>query len=200
MISLRRYVRRLWGRDPQRIPPPIPSLSPLNNPPTSAAAAAPPETQQAPSPCDAGQQSSHVSIASAENTATTGAHGPFAGSNQHVPATTGPDAVPTQRRTPTNSTATSGFTFRTTGRSDTDSTRRFTIRSFASQDLERTAKKKSRRIRTLRESYPIYNLKWESLRQWLNKKFPECQLGEAPVGPPVHHAFLFSSKTWRFQY
>lgn len=195
MTDLRGFVRRLLGRGPQPVPPPIPSLSPVNNSPSFTAAATPPETQQDPSSGDVDPQSSHISVAStgSETPVMSGAHGPFATpSNQHLPAaTTSPGAVPTQHRrvelrTPTNSTVTSRFSFRPQGRSDTNDTRRFTIGTFASQDLQRNAKRKSRRMVPHTESYPTYNLDWESLKQWLENRFPECHFGEVAVGLPTH--------------
>lgn len=200
MTDLRRFVRRLLGRDPQPTPPPIPSLSPVNNSPSLAAAAAPPETQQALSSGDADRRSSHISVASTTsvNPVIIEAHRPFATpSIQHGPATTtSPGAVPTQHRrvelrTPTNSTVASRFSFRPKGRSDTNGTRRFTIGSLASQDLQRNAKKKSGRIATHPESYPTYNLEWKDLREWLNNSFPECHFAEDAVGSPTHLVFLF---------
>lgn len=200
MTDLRRFIRRLLGRGPQPVPPPIPSLSPVNNSPSFTAAAAPPETQQAPSSGDADLQSSQISVSNvgSESPVMSGPHGHFATpSNHHVPATTtSPGAMPTQHRrvevrTPTNSTVASRFTLRPRGRSDTNGTRRSTIASIASRELERTAKKKSGRPDTHPESYPTYSLEWESLRQWLKNSFAECHFSEFAVRRPMHLVFRF---------
>lgn len=216
MIGLRRLLRRVLGRDQPAGSQPIPSLSPVTTSSSfTAAAATPHETQPAPLSQNADVQGSRISstnqpqhspIAPARSADIIGAQGPVATpSNQYAPALKSRSAVPTQHqrvefRTPTNSTVASRFSVRSAKRSDTNDSRQATMRPFAARDLQREARRLQRRV-IYTESYSIYNLEWEKLREWLVSSFPDFHSGtDVVVGPPMHlRAYLLgNSKGWQY--
>lgn len=185
MIDLRRFVRRVLRRDPQTGSPPMSILSPLANSSSSTAAATPLATQQPPRSHNASEEFPYMTtgnqpeIPSVETAGSQDINRSLAThSNQHNAAATSPPVVPTQhQRTPTNSTVGSRFSVRSAKRSDTNDSRHYTLRPFATRDLQREARRKPTRRATQRESYPTYNLEWERLREWLVNSFPDLYSG-----------------------
>lgn len=185
MIDLRSFVRRVLRRDPQTGSPPVSSLSPVANWSSSTAAATPLATQQPPHSHNASEEFPYITTASQPEISSVETAGPqdsnkslATHSNQHFAAATSPPRVPAQhQRTPTNSSVGSRFSVWSAKRSDTNDSRHYTLRPFATRDLQREARRKPTRRATQRESYPTYNLEWEKLLEWLVNRFPDFYSG-----------------------